>query len=76
MLERLEEGVSMCDIAEELEFSEGTLLTELEYVRRELSPFANAWKKAKESGNVLPVEKNTKSDEKDTESGDDNGAPY
>lgn len=51
-------------------------MTELEYVRRELLPFANAWKKAKESGNVLPVEENTKSDEKDTESGDDNGAPY
>ena len=58
----------MAEVAEELEFSEAALINELEHTRRELAPFADAWNKAKESGNVLPVEENTESDEKDAKS--------
>ncbi len=56
VLEQLEDGVSMGEIAQELEFSESALINELEYARKELAPFADAWKQAIESGNVLPVE--------------------
>ena len=68
VLQILLQGISMAEVAEELEFSEAALINELEHTRRELAPFADAWNKAKESGNVLPVEENTESDEKDAKS--------
>lgn len=60
VLQQLAQGVSMSEIAAELEFSESTLINELEKARRELAPFADAWKKANASGNVLPVEETKK----------------
>ncbi|MGX7025851.1 helix-turn-helix domain-containing protein [Vagococcus hydrophili] len=65
VLQRLAQGVSMGEIAEELEFSESALINELEHARRKLAPFADAWKKANASGNVLPVEESTESEEKE-----------
>lgn len=67
VLQQLANGMSMSEIAIELEFSESALINELEHARRKLAPFADAWKKANASGNVLPVEESTKLDEKDTE---------
>lgn len=60
VLQQLAQGVSMSEIAAELEFSESALINELEKARRELAPFADAWKKANTSGNVLPVEETEK----------------
>lgn len=60
VLQQLAQGVSMSEIAAELEFSESALINELEKARRELAPFADAWKKANASGNVLPVEETEK----------------
>lgn len=66
VLEQLDEGLSMKEIAEELEYSEGALIAELEHARQKLAPFADAWKKAKESGDVLPVEKNEKAEQEES----------
>lgn len=52
VLQRLAQGISMGEIAEELEFSESALINELEHARRELAPFADAWKKANEKGEI------------------------
>ncbi len=60
VLQQLAQGVSMNEVAAELEFSESALINELEKARRELAPFADAWKKANASGNVLPVEETEK----------------
>lgn len=60
VLQQLAQGVNMSEIAAELEFSESALINELEKARRELAPFADAWKKAIASGNVLPVEETGK----------------
>ncbi|MGF2053655.1 hypothetical protein [Vagococcus fluvialis] len=60
VLQQLAKGVSMSEIAAELEFSESALINELEKARRELAPFADAWKKATASGNILPVEETEK----------------
>lgn len=67
VLQRLAQGVSMGEIAEKLEFSESALINELEHARRKLAPFADAWKKANEKGELLPVE-DTNTDEKEPES--------
>ncbi|MDT2835127.1 hypothetical protein P7H70_13890 [Vagococcus carniphilus] len=67
VLQRLAQGISMGEIAEELEFSESALINELEHARCKLAPFADAWKKANEKGELLPVE-DTNTDEKEPES--------
>lgn len=60
VLQQLAQGVTISEVAAELEFSESALINELEKARRELAPFADAWKKANASGNVLPVEETEK----------------
>lgn len=68
VLQQLSNGYSLKEIAEELEFSESALINELEHARRELAPYADAWKKANEKGELLPIEESTETEKNDTES--------
>lgn len=59
-LSKLNDGISMADVADYFEMSESSLLTELEHARAELAGYAHAWNEAKEKGDVSETEETEK----------------